>query len=785
MRFDEINILGDFKINGLTGGENQFIGLSGGDLFWIDSSPNIEGFGVYGTNYIFCNSFTYSATASGESLRNAYASASTLSGISPTNRATIFINPGIYDFDTEPLGLSLSYVDLVGISSVASSVTLVASNAPNTLKYYEGVDSGLYNVGLTGGTTLGVLGSASTYLRWDNVSVSGFAFGDGANYSFENLIGEFRNIHLEDNSVFGVAQSGINGIFDNIRGKTTTQLLYVQGSGNISGTFSNIEINTLGSIFITNGGGILTGDFENIHLNSINFFVNGVVQDARFENIKLNTANNDVFSSELINVDFSNFEVGQSSGEIFLNTAQGTFDNIKIGSTTNRPFFGGGVGTFSNIYIGSCLQAFGGSIGWTGSFRNIEIENFTTAFESVGSITGRFDNIRFGVCTDSTIALFNSSSKLDIEIYGFELSDQDIVTTGTIFGGGIFSGTYKNIKIGNSSGVNVFYSDNSLNGDFSNIEVGDCENLFCVTTIGSGGYLDGRFHNIIAKNVNGDVFTTIGDATLGGTYSDIEIKIENESGTCFHVTDGSLLSGDFYNIKLVNLGDYVFSNIFGDVNVKVKNLTTKNTQGIFNANGNLYGEISNVIVDKIDAAFFTSGGDMDLAVYNFTIRSTNGLPAQAFSSVSSISGTYSNIYIHSNEVGVEYFSSGPISGSYENLYLGTAVSLFNGTINSSTIIKNLNSDSFIFSIFGGKISDSYLNALGTNVPQPAIVLSGGAVVDRCRLLTHSSQNSLEGGSVNVKITYLISNTPISPFMTNLISDNKNIISSAVRSEPKY
>jgi len=433
MRFDEINILGDFKINGLTGGENQFIGLSGGDLFWIDSSPNIEGFGVYGTNYIFCNSFTYSATASGESLRNAYASASTLSGISPTNRATIFINPGIYDFDTEPLGLSLSYVDLVGISSVASSVTLVASNAPNTLKYYEGVDSGLYNVGLTGGTTLGVLGSASTYLRWDNVSVSGFAFGDGANYSFENLIGEFRNIHLEDNSVFGVAQSGINGIFDNIRGKTTTQLLYVQGSGNISGTFSNIEINTLGSIFITNGGGILTGDFENIHLNSINFFVNGVVQDARFENIKLNTANNDVFSSELINVDFSNFEVGQSSGEIFLNTAQGTFDNIKIGSTTNRPFFGGGVGTFSNIYIGSCLQAFGGSIGWTGSFRNIEIENFTTAFESVGSITGRFDNIRFGVCTDSTIALFNSSSKLDIEIYGFELSDQDIVTTGTIF----------------------------------------------------------------------------------------------------------------------------------------------------------------------------------------------------------------------------------------------------------------------------------------------------------------------------------------------------------------
>jgi hypothetical protein len=267
---------------------------------------------------------------------------------------------------------------------------------------------------------------------------------------------------------------------------------------------------------------------------------------------------------------------------------------------------------------------------------------------------------------------------------------------------------------------------------------------------------------------------------MGGTYSDIIIKDVGNRAFC--VVSGALLSGDFFNIEFKNYVNSPFSNTFGDVNIKVKNVKSNDTNGIFNASGNLYGEISNVVVDRISSDFFISGGDMIMVVDNFTIKSSNTLPPQAFSSVSTISGTYSNIYIYSDEVGIEYFNAANLNGKYENLYLGTATTIFDTAINAT--FKNINAASYIPTLFVGKISDSYINATG--LAQPAILINNDVIIDRCRFIADSGQYSIATvAPINSKISFLISNRAIDPQITNLIAGDKNIISSAVRSEQKY
>ena len=784
MRFDEINITGDFKINGVAGGENQFIGLSGGGLFWLDSSPNIEGYNVYGTNYILCNSFTYSATASGQSLRNAYASASTLSGISATNRAAILINPGVYDFDSEPLGLSLSYVDLVGLSPVASSITLKASSAPYTIQYYEGVDSGLYNLGLTGGTFLGVLGSASTYLRWDNVEVNGDClYNESGNYSFEYLTGEFRNIQINLDAKFALSQYGINGIFENINSVGTGYFMEVF-DGFILATVSNVNLKNSGSQYFK--ANQISGSFKNIEISTPNImFYANTISDSIFENIKVNECGQFV-EANMINVNFSDIEIRFSNNEAFKGEIEGTFNNIKLNYCDAGVFTSLSTinGTFSNIQIKRCGSAFISEGLLSGNFSEIEIEYVEAGEVFVSNndnVSGTFNNISLdelgGLSSDPNVI---SGNIVQTDVNNFSVNKSLLSISGGIIMGSEISGKFTNINIGTCSNLEVFKSTYTMNGNFNDIKVKDCKNLITVVTNVSGGYLDGIYRNIVVENVGINAFITSGDANLGGTYSDIKIK--DLGGRSFNVSGGSLLSGYFYNMEFENFVNAPFSNTTGDVNIKVKNVKSNDTQGIFNASGNLHGEISNVVVDKISSAFFTSGSNMDMVVDNFTIRGSNTLPAQAFSSAFSISGTYSNIYIYSEEVGIEYFNASNLSGRYENLYLGTATTIFNAAINAT--FKNINAASYIPTLFVGKISDSYINATG--LAQPAILINDGAVIDRCRFIADAGQYSIATVAlINSKISFLISNRAIDPQIRNLIDGDKNIISSAVRLEPKY
>jgi len=793
MRFDEINILGDFKINGLTGGENQFMGLSGGGLFWLDASPNIEGFNVYGTNYILCNSFTYSATASGQSLRNAYASASTLSGISATSRAAILINPGIYDFDSEPLGLSLSYVDLVGVGPAASSVTLKASSAPYTIQYYEGVDSGLYNLGLTGGTTLGVLGSASTYLRWGNIIVNSPCFYDPNNdtNSFDYLNGLFNKITVKENANFLTSNYDMDLICDDI--KFENNVGRVLGCGGLfSGTFSNFKG---GDFFGMFSGSTFSGSIENFDVGNGNRFLSfGQQINVKIKNLSIGSLLSSSFVSIFGNIfgELENITIGDSSSDLFTTSLDKDLDmvvnDITIGTTTGNVFlnYGGSIkGTYSRVNVKSASSVFytdNGDI--LGNFSKMDFGYVDTGkifFSSTGNIVSSFNDISVDeVGGPSSEPNVISGNIVQIDVNNFSVSKSLLSVSGGIIMGSEISGNFRNINIGTCSNLDVFKSTFTLNGNFNDINVKDCKNLITVAAISEGGYLDGIYRNIFVENVVTNAFFTSGDATMGGTYSDIIIK--DVGNRAFGVVNGTLLSGDFFNIEFENYVNSPFSNTFGDVNIKVKNVKSNDTRGIFNASGNLYGEISNVVVDKINSAFFISGGNMDMVVDNFTIRGSNTLPAQAFSSAFSISGTYSNIYIYSEEVGIEYFNASNLSGRYENLYLGTATTIFNAAINAT--FKNINAASYIPTLFVGKISDSYINATG--LAQPAILINNYAIIDRCRFIADAGQYSIATVAfINSKISFLISNRAIDPQIRNLIDGDKNIISSAVRSEPKY
>jgi len=788
MRFDEIDVKGEFKIRGKTGSENQFMVLVGNSLEWLDPAPEVTGFDVYGKNYIFCFSLTYSATASGENLRNTYASASTLVGLSQNNRAAILINPGVYDFDTEPLGLSLSYVDLVGISSAASSVTLQSSNSLYTLKYYEGVDSGLYNIGVGP-----IMGSSSTYVRLDNIDLK------GSMTNFDNLLGEFRNIKVYSGALFGYAEDSVNGIFENIDFLGNCSGAFIVNNQNIVGTFSNLNFDTLsGTTFATNGdisidldglkvrdgSGVqfflsenITGKFKNIDVYNLGEFFTS-------QNVIYCTLNNIKFVSQNISsfLNSSNSDLFVEASDLYVDL-QGRFCTTLVGQI---------IGTFSNIKVNNCETAFISDQLLSGDFSKMDfgyVETGEVFVSNNGNIVASFNDITFdeigGVTSDPNII---SGDIIQVNVNNFSINKSILPITGTIFSGSEISGNFRNINIGTCSNLDVFRATLTLDGNFSNIVVKESNNLFIVNSNVSGGFLSGGFDNVISENVNNNAFSTIGDVSLFGTYSNIELK--NVTGRAFTTDGGSILSGDFYNIKLGNV-DSTFVNTSGDVDINVRNLKVVKTSGIFKSLTNLFGKLSNVTVGESGPdGFFYSEGVMDLVVNDFKIMSTNGVPGEAFSSLSSISGTYSNIYIRSNEVGVNYFQSSLISGYYENIFLGSASSCFNGDASGSTRIKNLNvSSPFSNGVggFGGRITDSYINAIGTGLASIKIKdqLDGNVpTIERCRLLSDIISITSPVNPTNASITYLITNSPMSPSVVNNITNNKNIISSFVKTESK-
>jgi hypothetical protein len=791
LRFDEINFIGDFSVNGLTGNEGQFIGLSGSLLSWLDPVPSSQGFSLYGDNYVYCNSVTYSATASAQNLFAAYASASNLS-VSSTNRGAVLISPGTYDFDNIPLGLSLSYIDLVGVSPAASSVILKASNAPYTLKYYEGVDTGLYNVGLTGGTSLAILGSASTFLRWNNINLLGEAFRNESNlFAFENLQGEFKNVNLINGSNFAVAKGNITAIFDNIKSDNLGYFLQAQ-DGNIIATVSNVEFISNGGVFFSAPSGSIKGTYRNIIINEVDNMFVGLTISGNFENIRIKNIYSDFFYGHIYQSNVQNIKLEGTTARAFAWDIDSVFDRIQIEYLSYNAFgdlLGSGSikGTFSNIVIDFAPEAFvAKSI--QGNFSNIKIKDSYngSVFKSLaGDISGTFSNISIDKSDSGLIDFFSSTGNLDINAYDINISRLSNIPSGYIFYGAAVTGNYSDIVIGTGGiGLEIFRSVNQIKGGFNNILVGDIYTFFKAGQNDSSNQFTGSFSNITSGDVTEFAFFNGGDNGIVGHFKDI--KLGNILDGFRSVGFGNV-DGKFENISVGNCRN-IFEVENGDLTGNFKNISVGESESAFKA-VNILANMDDIQILKIQKLSFNGSTDFDGVLNNIIIE--NLVDDDNSNNYFNCNGTVSNIYCTNiTQTNAKFFSRSDIQGSYENIYIGSISRIFEASNSYSwnTKIKNLNAKG----PFGGgasftaSITNSIVDAFGID---HAIKVGDGCKIDRCRFIADSNSGDYSihsgGSSVNCNITFTLTNAGIENTITNNIIDNKNIDSTYIRREGKF
>jgi hypothetical protein len=781
MRFDEINIIGEFKINGLTGSPGQALGLSGSDFTWITVSASsvIDAVGLTGTDYVICQSVNTGnpgpdAIENGNRLKSAYATASALY---VSNRVSVLITPGDYDLGAQQLYLTTNNVDLIGLSSDASDVILRGSGDYVLQINAAGVDTALCNVTLDANSNLYAFdngGQSDSYLRWDNVIVTGNMFSDDSD-SYTDLNGEFKNIKVYNSTyAFYTLYGNIDGEYDNIELTDVTFGFYPQ-DGYILGTYSNIK---------------LSG-------TNLSLFRVAVGINATFENIKTGNIDYIFYTSDSLNGTFKNIEIGDVANGVFSSTStfSGTFENIKIGNVSQNAFspYGANItGTFSDIQIGDCTNAFycetSGTV--SGTYQNIEIGNVSgnLFYTEVGNIEGTYKNIKTGDI--SQMVYINSVGNINGVFENIEIGN----VSGTLFftEDGNIQGTYKNIKIrdvddtvfrarntGNIDGIFIdievgnvglfIEAGNILRGNFSNIKVGDgglgsrrfradseidvvldlLEVGNCVSVFSSSGTVSGTYSNIQMGNVT-DVFES--NFNLTGTYENIKI------GTCSNafVSNTSDINGYFDTIEIGGVGNNnKFRGSNGNLYGTYKNMKFANTYNLFS-------------VSNINATFenieFNGNG-------NKVFHSTGG----------DISGTFSNIT--SSSVNSELFVANNIYGYYKDITLGTASSFMSGTINSSTVLDNLKVNGYIQSAFTGRIINSFVDA--RSFANSAITLDTGAIVERCKFLSDSGLNTVESSefspgpvpATTAKVSFTIANygiNIINEIGTPLNIDNPNI-----------
>lgn len=785
MRIDEIDIYGDFKLNGLTGNTGQFLGMSGSQLYWLDAGASTGGVSIYGTRYVYCESVTYSATMSGEILKNAYASASSIGGLSVDDRAVVLISPGVYDFLNSPLNITDSYIDLVGINSSADSVRLEASNANYVIEMIGGnIDMGLYNLSIGTASLYNVNGAGGDYQRWGNVINYGNMFTDNS-ATLADLLGEFRNIKVYD-SVYSFSILG----------------------GNFDGTFDNIIIYTNGDSTFGQNGGLLRGTFSNITINGImsNYAFYGYTEfNVYMKNIKINSTGLAIYSAQNLLGNYEDIEIKNCSSAFRCESSDfnGTFKNITIGTASQEAFLSsnGIIGTFSNINISFTNNFFyaqtQGSI--QGTFENITV-NELTAYAFVtdsGTISGTFENIKLPLAGAPHFKTF---------------IDGDIV------------GTFKNIELGDGNSTDYFWSSQNLIGTFSNIKIGSVDG----TAFHSSGVMSGTYEDIEIVEVIGNLFYSTDQ--MNGTFKNITC---GTVATAFMYSEGPIGSS-FSNIKVGNVG---LSSFFSDYSIDAT--ATDITVGevgsnIFSNNtGGISGYFENIYVKSILSTAFFSTGDYLYGTFK-DIYLGSSTDCLIFSVASGpIDGTFQNIELFMGGVGGTLFTGssitgifdnitnnlftrsapainllalfetggGQIIGTFSNLYLGGPLSSAFSTVGNDAILvtfKNVNISIASGSIFdgaivigliekstiygriqlwsSGRIVDSSVYANFLPGALDVIYLTGASTttIERCKFIGNSdvSTNSINGFG-NAQISYTLTNKGIST-VTNLIGTPSNI-----------
>ena len=789
MRIDEIDLYGNLLISGFTGSEGQILtyntsgGFDWGTASGGSSGPTSSYFKTSGYNYVICetvntNNPATDALTNGTNLQNAYALAKTLDvgTKSATNRVVVLLMPGDYDITT--FLLDTSFIDLVGVSTNPYDTILRSTSQYATLEYSLPVDSALKNLYLKPGTFLSVdnyegAGDGS-YLRWENLILSGNTFWNGVVYGFTNIYGEFKNIKVLENCYSFVSSGIIDGIFDNIEVGDGAFAFYTVGGSNISGTYSNIEIGD-NSFGFQSGGGI-SGRYENIKSGlSTPVFLAGSNISGYFENIKTIS---DCFStnpSGNITGTFRNLNLS-ITGNTFLayNEINGVFENIYLNTLdgTQIAFLSGLTfsGTFSNINISDVAQSFlaqnNNSI--SGSFKDITIGNVSdSAFKAVVGIDGTYEDITIGNVTND---VFKATDMISGSFKNITIGD---ITNNNAFyadsASGQILGTFDEIQIGNiASSTGYFFSSGAtMSGTFSNIEIGDASEWATggiqMFYLNSSGSITGSYKNIKVSNTSFLFYPTNQD--LNGTFENIEF---GSTSYAFYTNSGSIL-GTYSNIKSFSQQENFFystTDLIGTFeNIEISNSIATLA---FSAINSLSGTFKNIKLGDLSATsdtFYSGVGDLTGTFENIEVGNGNGSFDIFLSDTGNISGTFSNITIGDNFVQA-FYTPGSISGYYKDITIGDLGSgrIFYGTeISVGTTIDNLYSITRIGgTTFKGRlINSTIIDSVNSWQLSIDVSVSPMPIVENCKLITNGGGYSIlpvNGGSVtDIQVLYTATN----------------------------
>jgi len=818
MRIDEIDLYGKLLISGSTGSEGQILtygndgGFAWGTASGGSSGPTSSYFKTSGYNYVICetvntNSPSTDAITNGDNLFNAYTLAKNLDvgGLSATNRVVVLLMPGDYDLSSDQFHLDTSFIDIVGISSNPYNTILRSSAQFATLFYVQPVDSVLKNVHLKQGTYLSVsdaeLGGDGSYLRWENLIISGYCFQNGVNYGFSNIYGEFKNIKMLDNSGGFVSIGNIDGIFDNIEiGENVScfscEIYPSNSSYYINGTFSNITCEENSYVF--NSFGKILGSYKNIKIpNAGTMFQSAYDISGNFENITggglssyFNTSSGGSINGTFKHI---NLGVGGASFNAY-DEINGVFENIYLNTDGTQAVFIAGLtlsGTFSNINIGDVSQSFWvqNNNSFSGSFKDITIGNVSdSAFKSVVGINGTYENMTIGNVTNDA---FKATDYISGTFKNITIGD---ITNNHAFyadsASGQINGTFDEIKIGNIASTTGYFftSGATISGTFSNIEIGDASQWnysgIYMFSLSSSGSITGSYKNIKVNNTSFLFYPPGQD--LNGTFENIEF---GSTVYAFYTNAGSIL-GTYSNIKTSSQQERIFysnTDLIGTFeNIEISNSITTS---VFTANS-LSGIFKNIKLGDlsgIDSDVFYSGAT-DLTGTFENIEVGNGNSSwDIFKSGGNISGTFSNITVGDgwNYVFSANAGSMGISGYYKDIYIPALVSdygFYGASVSSTTIIDNLWCDNRFYAGLGGKLLNSSIFGLNISPGWGLDIQADGTIVENCKIIGQVNGPpdytiySSTGTKYNVQILYTVIGTRgLCPETYNFFPTNTGIV----------
>jgi hypothetical protein len=477
------------------------------------------------------------------------------------------------------------------------------------------------------------------------------------------LSGYYENINILDDSGGSpfLGGSSINGTFKNIRiGGVGVSNVFSSPDGDLSGTFENIQISDAVNAFYTVDHSIY-GTYKNIEIYNLtnNAFFSNLTMSGVFEDIKIGgtSSQNVFFNGGVLLGSFKNIEIGDVSLDAFspYSTIDGTFENITIGNVGNNAFKTTDMisGSFKNITIGDITD--------------ITNNNAFYAESASGQINGTFDEIKIGNIASTTGYFFTSGSTMSGTFSNIEIGDaSEWASTGISMFSGSITGSYKNIKLSNTSFL--FYAAD-LNGIFENIEFGSTSYAFYTNP----GSILGTYSNIKSFSPQERVFSSAFD--LIGTFENIEFS---NSITTYVFRAENSLSGIFKKIKLGDLSGIdadVFYSVATDLTGTFENIEVGNgnsSYDIFKSNGgNISGTFSNITV----------GGGWR---YAFNASEGSGI----------FYGYYKDIYI---------------PALTEQGFYNLSYAFFGNSVDSTTIIDNLWSDNAFTALGGCKLLNSYIN----------------------------------------------------------------------------